>query len=691
MRWPFNLRTISIIFRKEMKDTLRDRNILISQFLLPLVLYPLVVIITSSLFTGQIKKTEDSISRIYIYNSIKSPILSDTIREDLLLKEVDLKNPFKMLSEGKLELIIFIPDDYTEDPNCNQSFEMKFHYNSTNELSLMARTRIDELLRKYNDILIKNRLKFRALSMSLINPLKMSGETVATKKREVGSMIGGILPFLIILFTITAGFLPALDVIVGEKERGTLETLLVSKITKSDIIIGKFMAVWATALMSTCLHLLSSTVTFATLAQEALAKLPISFTWTALMAVIFLMVPLTGFVCSAIMAVTMVAKSYKEGSNYLSALTLLMFMPLSIIFSPSMKATYATSIVPIFNISILFRDILKGDFNTGHIVVTFLATFLYTSVILWIALKLFEQEDILFRETVDISMPQFLSKKKLTRKGRFPSPSEAFVLICVIFILFFFVGTKLSTIKELGPIARVYIIQLVLIFSPCIIFLYFWKYDIKEILRIRRFSIVTILIAILLGLSGMVVTMQMSALQNIIFPFPSAEKVLGPLLDILKAKNGLLDFIIKFSMIAFLPALCEETLFRGVLQSTLEKHLKNKLHAIVFTAVVFGLFHMSPYRFIPTMIIGLYLGYLAQRSKSIFPGMMVHAINNGLVYIAIYFMPENDPGTKWLLEEGSFLPFYIFIPGMMVFIGCIYLLKKFYRSSENLTPSGRVI
>jgi len=662
-----------------MKDTLRDRNILISQFLLPLVLYPLVVIITSSLFTGQIKKTEDSISRIYIYNSIKSPILSETIREDLLLKEVNQKNPFKMLSEGKLELIIVIPEYYTEDPNCNQSFELKFHYNSTNELSLMARTRIDELLGKYNDILIKNRLKCRALSMSLINPLKMSGETVSTKKREVGSMIGGILPFLIILFTITAGFLPALDVIVGEKERGTLETLLVSKITKSDIIIGKFMAVWATALMSTCLHLLSSTVTFATLAQEALAKLPISFTWTALMAVIFLMIPLTGFVCSAIMAVTMVAKSYKEGSNYLSALTLLMFMPLSIIFSPSMKATYATSIVPIFNISILFRDILKGDFNTGHIVVTFLATFLYTSVILWIALKLFEQEDILFRETVDVSMPQFLSKKKLTRKGRFPSPSEAFVLICVIFILFFFAGSRF---KDFGLIAGVYMIQLLLIFSPCIIFLYFWKYDIKEILRIRRFSIVTTLIAILLGLSGMVVTMQMSALQNIIFPFPSAEKILGPLLDILKAKNGLLDFIIKFSMIAFLPALCEETLFRGVLQSTLEKHLKNKLHAIVFTAVVFGLFHMSPYRFIPTMIIGLYLGYLAQKSKSIFPGMMVHAINNGLVYIAIYFMPENDPGTKWLLEEGSLLPFYIFVPGMMVFIGCIYLLKKFYPSSD---------
>ena len=675
MKWPFNLRTISIIFKKEMKDTLRDRNILISQFLLPLVLYPLVVIITSSLFTGQIKKAEDSISRVYIYNNIKSPILSETIKGTPLMKEVDLKNPFKMLSEGKLELIIFIPDDYTEDPVSNKSFELKFHYNSTNELSMMARSRIDEVLKTYNDILVKNRLKYRALSISLISPLKMSSETVSTKKREIGSMIGGILPFLIILFTITAGFLPALDVIVGEKERGTLETLLVSKITKSDIIIGKFMAVWATALMSTCLHLLSSTVTFATLAQEALAKLPISFTWTALMAVIFLMIPLTGFVCSAIMAVTMVAKSYKEGSNYLSALTLLMFMPLSIIFSPSMKATYATSIVPIFNVSILFRDILKGDFNAGHTIVTFLATFLYTSLILWIALKLFEQEDILFRETVDVSMPHFLSRQKLTRKGRFPSPSEAFVLICIIFILFFFLGSRF---KGLGLIGGVYMIQLLLIFSPCIIFLYFWKYDIKEILRIRGFSIGTIFIAILLGLSGMVVTMQISALQNIFFPFPSAEKVLGPLLDVLKSKNGMLDFIIKFSMIALLPALCEETLFRGVLQSTLEKHLKNKLHAIVFTAIVFGAFHMSPYRFIPTMIIGLYLGYLAQRSKSIFPGMLVHAINNGLVYIAIYFMPENDPGTKWLLEEGAFLPFYIFIPGMVVFIMCIYLLKRFY-------------
>ncbi|MEQ8187405.1 MAG: ABC transporter permease subunit/CPBP intramembrane protease [Candidatus Eremiobacterota bacterium] len=672
---PFNLRTIFIIFKKEMKDTLRDRNILISQFLLPLVLYPLVVIITSTLFTGQIKKAEDSISRIYIYNSIKSPILSDTIKASPLLKEVDLKNPFKMLADGNLELIIFIPDDYTEDPESNGSFELKFHYNSTNELSMMARNRIDELLKTYNDILVKNRLKYRALSVSLINPLKMSSETVSTKKREVGSMIGGILPFLIILFTITAGFLPALDVIVGEKERGTLETLLVSKITKSDIIIGKFMAVWATALMSTCLHLLSSTVTFATLAQEALAKLPISFTWTAFIAVIFLMIPLTGFVCSAIMAVTMVAKSYKEGSNYLSALTLLMFMPLSIIFSPSMKATFATSIVPIFNVSILFRDILKGDFNAGHTVVTFIATFVYTSIILWISLKLFEQEDILFRETVDISMPHFLSKEKIMRKGRFPSPSEVFVLICIIFVLFFFVGSRF---KGFGLIAGVYMIQLLLIFSPSIIFLYFWKYDIKEILRIRGFSIGTILIAILLGLSGMVVTMQISALQNVFFPFPSAEKVLGPLLDVLKAKNGLADFLIKFSMIALLPALCEETLFRGVLQSTLEKHLKNRLHAIIYTAVIFGMFHMSPYRFIPTMIIGLYLGYLAQRSKSIFPGMLVHAINNGLVYIVIYFMPENDPGTKWLMEEGSFLPFYIFVPGMMVFIMCLYFLKRFY-------------
>jgi len=672
---------MNLIFRKELKDTLRDRNILISQFLLPLVLYPLVVIITSTLLTGQIKRAEESISRVYVVNGHLSPILSQIIADTPDFKEITTDDPKRTLEEGNMDLIIFIPKDYTEDPMCDETFQIKFNYNSTSELSLMAKSRIDDLLQKYNDLLVQNRLKSRGLSYEMMRPLKLSGFTVSSKTREAGSMIGGFLPFLIILFTITAGFLPALDVIVGEKERGTLETLLVSRITKCDIVIGKFLAVWTTALLSTFLHLISSTLTFATFAQEVLEKLPISFTWTAFLTVIFLIIPLTGFVCAVIMAVTMIAKSYKEGSNYLSAMTLLMFMPLSIVFSPSLTANYLTSMVPIFNISILFRDILKGDFNPGYTLVTFLTTFLYISMILWVALKLFEQEDILFRETVDVSMPEFLSKKKISRKGRFPSSYEVFVLICISFILFFFVGTRL---QFMGFIGGVYASQLLLIFTPAILFLYLWNYDIREILRIRGFSIATLGIIIFLALSGMIFTLQITAFQNVLFPFPSAENILGKLVGILKERNGIIDFLIKFTMIALLPPICEEILFRGVLQSTLEKYQK-KGHAIVITAVIFGIFHMNPYRFIPTMIIGLYLGYLAYKTRSIFPGMIVHAINNGLIYLVVYFSLETNPHMKWIVEEGAFLPWYVFVPGILVFFFSIYLLKRFYKDNTVIS------
>ena len=212
-----------------MKDTLRDRNILISQFLLPVLLYPLIVLITSFLFTGQIQRTEDSISRIYINNRWLTPGLSRVIEEEEQLEEVFSKNPGEDLKKGEVELILFIPPDFSELPSDMSSYELKFQYNSTNELSLIAKSRIDQVLRIYQEKLVANRLKFRGISEGILSPLQTTSTTVSTKKKEFGSMIGSILPFLIILFTLTGGFLPALDVIVGEKERGTLETLLVSK------------------------------------------------------------------------------------------------------------------------------------------------------------------------------------------------------------------------------------------------------------------------------------------------------------------------------------------------------------------------------------------------------------------------------------------------------------------------------
>ena len=426
--------------------------------------------------------------------------------------------------------------------------------------------------------------------------------------------------------------------------------------------------------MSTCLHFFSSSLTFLFLATQVLNNMPVSISGTMFLTVLFLMVPLSGFICALIMAVIMIARSYKEGSNYLSVMTFLMFLPLALVFSPSLKANYLTSLIPIFNISILFRDILRGDFHIGYTALTFVMTFIFSSIALWFSLKLFEQEDILFRESIDVSPPPFLTKKKFIRKGRFPSQAEIGVLLSITFLLIFFVGHYLQS-KWFIP--GIYMSQLLLILAPCILFLIFWKYDIIEILRIKSFSAFTFFITIILAFSGMIFTMQVSALQNLFTPFPNAEEILGPLLAILQEKKGILDFLIKFTMIAILPAICEETLFRGVIQSTLEKHHK-KFAAIVITAVLFGIFHMNPYRFLPTMLIGLYLGYLAQKTGSIFPGMIVHAINNGLIYVLVYFFSENDPNVQWAMEESEFLPLKIFIPGLIVFILCIIALKKFY-------------
>jgi membrane protease YdiL (CAAX protease family) len=177
-----------------------------------------------------------------------------------------------------------------------------------------------------------------------------------------------------------------------------------------------------------------------------------------------------------------------------------------------------------------------------------------------------------------------------------------------------------------------------------------------------------ILASILLALSGVPIISELSVLQDLIFPIPP---------DFLEAMNeaftlqegeSMLLALLAFSIT---PSICEEVLFRGVLLRGLMDRL-GRAESIFFTGLLFGLFHLNIYRFLPTSIIGLIIAYLVVSSSSLITGILYHAVNNAVALTALNISYLQK--YRWLYEE-SHIPLPILILSFAVFFYGISLLK----------------
>jgi sodium transport system permease protein len=218
---------------------------------------------------------------------------------------------------------------------------------------------------------------------------------VASTKEQIGVLVGGFIPYIFIIFCFIGCLYPTLDIITGEKEKGTIETLLTAPAARHHILLGKVLAI---ALIGVCAALMTIGGMYATLRIAADMPAEILQTVTGILSAKFIMmlfamlIPLSLFFAGLLSSIAVRAASFKEAQSYVTPLMFVVIVPAMIALMPGVKLTWATAFIPILNIALATKEIIAGTINGGMYAATVLSLVAFAAATLAISGRAFSRE-----------------------------------------------------------------------------------------------------------------------------------------------------------------------------------------------------------------------------------------------------------------------------------------------------------
>lgn len=632
-----NFRSVRTIFRKEMLDTVRDKRTLVMMIGVPVLLYPVLLIVGMQGALIQHAQLDETVSKVAIQAS-EPEAVRDWLKDVDKIEIVTPENAEAALNSGELDALVVVTDPIEANLSTGKSVGVEIRYDSTEFTSMDAAGRVREGLAADNASMLDVRLKSMSLDKDYINPLKIDRKDVAPPAKTTGNALGTILPVLMVVMLALGAFYPAVDVTAGEKERGTFETLLSTPTTKLEIVTGKFMTVFLLAMATGLLNLGSMAATFAFMASQLkpvlgeTLKFDIQFPLSAVFIFLLIMVPLAFFISAVMMAIAVCARSFKEAQNYVTPFFIVITMPALFASMPGVKLSAATQFIPIANVILLFRDMMTGKAEVEAMFAVFLSTAAFAALALLFAAWLFQREEVVLSEEKGFPLTwrrsEFRPRETLT-------PSMALGVFTVMLIMLFYVG---STVQAWRLLPGLLITEWVMLLAPLLFFLWYGKVRLRTALNLNRLPWWGYPGALGTGLFSIILVIQLGYWFNQVLPVPKEfEEEMAKLFH---GGGGLSDVLFLLFVAALSPAICEEMVFRGAILSGVRQRL-GVWPSVVLVGLLFGLFHISVYRIPPISVLGMVLTYLTLRTGSIYAGMLVHFMNNAFaILIATDYMPS---------------------------------------------------
>ena len=401
-----SLRNIGIVYRKELVDSLRDRRTLISMIVVPLLLMPLLTIGLGVVVVRQVGQASEEVPRVMIIGGEDSPNLQAEFKK---LKGVEIVPPTadyaEQITSKQIRAAVEIPAGFDAKLAAGESMSVKIYIYEGELKSGFGADRLQRFLREFRDRAIRERLEVRHLPKNLVRPFDIQRLNVATPEKVSGAILGGLVPYFVILLCLTGAMYPAMDLTAGEKERGTIETILCSPVSRTHLVLGKFLMVLTASVATAALSILSMAVSFAVgkkmlqgVANGAAdAALQITMTAKAIIFVFVMVVPLAVLFSAALLAIALFAKSFKEAQSYISPLMIVVVLPAVAAVLPGVELNAALALVPVLNASLVSKEIMTGTYHWNYIALIFASSCIYAAAAIAIAVKLFQREDVLFR------------------------------------------------------------------------------------------------------------------------------------------------------------------------------------------------------------------------------------------------------------------------------------------------------
>jgi sodium transport system permease protein len=398
-----SLRNIGIVYRKELTEALRDRRTLVSSILIPLFIFPVLTLGIGYSASELIGQASREASKIMILGGADSPAVVDGLKQVKNLRVVPTKTDYvDQISNKKIRAVVDIPPDFQARAERGEYPEVKVYVFSGDMKSAFGATRIERFFSDYRDDAVKKRLAAENLPESLMKPFSVKQQNVVSEEKVAGESYGGFVVYLVILMCMTGAMYPAMDLTAGEKERGTMETILSSPIERTHLVLGKFLLVLTASLATATLSVISMGTSFAVLSRLARLQaegepLPIlAMHWRTVVAIFMMALPVAVLFSAALLTISLFAKSYKEAQSYLTPMTFVVIIPAVAAILPGVELTPQLAIVPILNVGLLCKELVAGTYHWNYIAVIFASTCVYAGIALYLAVKMFQRESVLF-------------------------------------------------------------------------------------------------------------------------------------------------------------------------------------------------------------------------------------------------------------------------------------------------------
>jgi len=399
-----NLNAVGIVYRKEFTEWVRDRRTLISTVLVPLFLFPLLMVGFSALAVVMVGKAEKETPKVMILGGEDSPQLIASLKKldslDIVPYAPDWKNE---ISNKDIRAAMEIPEGFDKSLESGQSETVKIYFYDGEMKSSFGANRLEKFMKDYRDTVVKDRLAAKNLPASVLSPFSIKQENVAPPEKVSGAMFGSFIGYTVIILCMTGAMYPAIDLTAGEKERGTMETILSSPISRMDLVLGKFLLVFSASLATAILSVISMGTSFAILRHSNVMNssggqtLALNLGLLSVVSVFVMALPLAFLFSAVLMTIALFAKSYKEAQSYLTPMTFLIVIPAVASVMPGVELTPKLALIPILNTSLVCKEIISGTYHWNSIALIFASTCVYAGAALFLAFKTFQRESVLFR------------------------------------------------------------------------------------------------------------------------------------------------------------------------------------------------------------------------------------------------------------------------------------------------------
>ena len=390
------------IFKKELTDVLRDRRTLFFMIVIPVIVMPLIFIGSIKFQEYQSKKSDEKVLNIGLINKTSDSQIRDYLLDQkgvYLVEDIDLDSLELGIKNDSLQGGLYIHKNFINDISANAMGEVEVYYKSSDLMS-KAKNRINNALEIYKNEVVSKRLSEFNIDKGLLEPLDIINKDMSTKKETIGKAVGGLIPYMLVIFIFLGAMYPAIDLGAGEKERGSLETLLSSPATKFEITVGKLMVVSLAGMVSGLISVVGISAPF-----YFIGNIPDQIKSTVLeiispfiiVSVIILMIPIAIFFASMLLSISFYARSFKEAQSLMGPLNIIIIVPLMLTLGPGIEIDHITALIPLINVGLLTKEILAGSAQPIYFIETLSSLLFFAAIGIRFSVYWFNKENTIFR------------------------------------------------------------------------------------------------------------------------------------------------------------------------------------------------------------------------------------------------------------------------------------------------------